>query len=162
MGEEEGSIVMKAKNELRAEVEIDADPGTVWSVLMDFGAYPEWNPFIDPIAGDHAVGARLRLRIQPPDSRGTRLTPRVTVFEPGRVFGWLGSLGVPRIFDGAHRFELEPLDGGRRTRFVQSERFRGILLPFVRRSVLPATLRGFQAMNRALADRVVTMKASVA
>ena len=153
---------MTAKNELRAEIEIDADPGTVWSVLMDFGAYPEWNPFIDSIEGDQAVGARLRLRIQPPDSRGTRLTPRVTVIEPGQVFGWLGSLGMAHMFDGAHRFELEPLDEGRRTRFVQSERFRGILLPFVRRAILPATLRGFEAMNHALAERAVATKASVA
>jgi hypothetical protein len=152
---------MTAKNELRAEVEIDADPGTVWDVLVDFGAYPEWNPFIDPIEGDQEVGARLRVRIQPPDSRGMTLKPAVTVNEPGRAFGWLGRLGgVPHIFDGAHRFELEPIDGGRRTRFVQSERFQGILLPFVRGSVLPATLRGFEAMNRALADRAVSMRAS--
>jgi hypothetical protein len=58
------------------------------------------------------------------------LTPHVTVVEPGRAFGWLGSLGIRHIFDGAHRFQLEPIDGGRRTRFVQSERFRGVLLPF--------------------------------
>ena len=69
---------------------------------------------------------------------------------------------MPHIFDGAHRFQLEPIDGGRRTRFVQSERFRGVLLPFVRRSVLPPTLRGFEAMNLALADRVAAMKVSPA
>jgi hypothetical protein len=151
---------MTVRNELRAEIEIDADPSTVWGVLADFEAYPEWNPFIDPIEGNQEVGARLRLRIQPPDSRGMTLTPHVTVVEPGRTFGWLGTLGVPHLFDGAHRFELEPIDGGRRTRFVQSERFRGVLLPFVRRSVLPATLRGFEAMNRALADRAVAKRTS--
>ncbi|MGH2597544.1 MAG: hypothetical protein ACRDH7_16525 [Actinomycetota bacterium] len=86
----------------------------------------------------------------------------MTVVEPGRVFGWLGSLGVAHIFDGAHRFELEPLDEGRRTRFVQSERFRGILLPFVRRAILPATLRGFEAMNHALAARAAAMKTTLA
>jgi hypothetical protein len=69
---------------------------------------------------------------------------------------------VPHLFDGAHRFQLEPIDAGRRTRFVQSERFQGILLPFVRRSVLPPTLRGFEAMNLALADRVAAMKAAAA
>jgi uncharacterized protein YndB with AHSA1/START domain len=42
---------MTAKNELRAEVEIDADPDSVWAVLMDFAAYPDWNPFIHPIEG---------------------------------------------------------------------------------------------------------------
>lgn len=151
---------MTAKNELRAEVEIEAGPERVWAVLMDFAAYPDWNPFIHPIEGSQQVGAKLKLRIQLPDSRGMSLTPRVTVVEPGRAFGWLGSLGVPHIFDGAHRFELEPIDGGRRTRFVQSERFGGVLLPFVRRSVLPSTLRGFEAMNRALADRVAAQKTS--
>jgi hypothetical protein len=150
---------MTDRNELRAEIEIDADPDSVWAVLMDFETYPEWNPFIQPIEGGRVVGATLRLRIQPPDSRGMALTPHVTEVEPGRAFGWLGSLGIRHIFDGAHRFQLEPIDGGRRTRFVQSERFRGILLPFVRRSVLPPTLRGFEAMNLALADRVAAMKA---
>ena len=89
------------------------------------------------------------------------LKPHVTVIELGRAFGWLGSLGVPYVFDGAHRFELEPIDGGRRTRFVQSERFRGVLVPFVRRSVLPATLRGFEAINRALAARAAARRASL-
>ena len=153
---------MTHRNELRAEIDIDADPDSVWAVLMDFETYPEWNPFIQPIEGSQAVGATLRLRIQPPDGRGMTLTPHVTVIEPGRAFGWLGSLGIRHIFDGAHRFQLEPIDGGRRTRFVQSERFRGVLLPFVRRSVLPPTLRGFEAMNLALADRVAAMKVSPA
>ena len=105
---------MTARHDLRAEIEIEADPATVWRVLMDFAAYPEWNPFIHPIEGEQELGAHLRVRIQPPGSRGMKLKPRVTVVEPGRAFGWLGTLGVPHIFDGAHRFELEPIDGGLR------------------------------------------------
>ena len=152
---------MTAKNELRAEIEVDAEPGTVWEVLTDFGAYPEWNPFIRSIDGDQTRGGRLRARLQPPGARGFTMKPTVTVNEPGSVFGWLGRLGgVPRLFDGAHRFELEAIDGGSRTRFVQSERFRGVLLPFVRRAILPATLQGFQAMNRALADRAAAAEAA--
>ncbi|MGZ5299516.1 MAG: SRPBCC family protein [Actinomycetota bacterium] len=154
---------MTTKNESRAEIEIDADPDTVWSVLTDFGAYPDWNPFITSIDGDQTMGGTLHVRLQPPEGRGITMDPAVTVNEPGRVFAWLGKLGgVPHLFDGAHRFELEPVDSGRRTRFVQSEQFQGFLLPFVRRSVLPATLRGFEAMNRVLADRAVAMKAAAA
>jgi hypothetical protein len=154
---------MTAKNDLRAEIEIDADPETVWGVLTDFEAYPGWNPFIKPIEGEQMIGSRLLVRLQPPEGRGITMKPIVTVNEPGRAFGWLGRLGgVPHLFDGAHRFELESIDGGRRTRFVQSERFQGVLLPLVRRSILPATLRGFEAMNRALADRAADMKAAAA
>jgi hypothetical protein len=159
----EGSRVMTTKNELRAEIVIEADPDTVWGVLTDFEAYPDWNPFLRSIVGGRTVGSRLHVRLQPPEGRGITMNPAVTVNEPGRAFGWLGKLGgVSHLFDGAHRFELEPLDGGRRTRFVQSERFQGILLPLVRRSVLPPTLRGFEAMNRALADRAVARKAAAA
>jgi hypothetical protein len=86
----------------------------------------------------------------------------VTVVEPDRAFVWLGTLVVSHIFDGAHRFELEPIDDARRTRFVQSERFSGILLPLARRSVLPATLRGFEAMNLPLVQRVAARKVPVA
>ncbi len=69
------------------------------------------------------------------------------------MFAWLGRFGIPGVFDGAHRFELEPLGEGR-TRFVQSEHFRGLLVPLLRRSLRTHTLAGFEAMNRALADRV--------
>ena len=67
--------------------------------------------------------------------------------------------GMPHLFDGAHRFELQPIDDGARTRFVQSERFRGSCC----RSSAGAssrTLRGFEAMNLALAERVAAVKAS--
>jgi hypothetical protein len=153
---------MTDRNELRAEIEIDAEPARVWAVLMDFEGYPTWNPFITSIEGEQTVGATLNARLQPEGGRGMTMSPKVTVNEPGSAFGWLGSLGVPHVFDGAHRFELQPIDGGTRTRFVQSERFRGILLPLVRRRILPATLRGFEAMNQALAERVVAVEASAA
>ncbi len=110
---------------------------------MDFEAYPDWNPFITSIQGERSVGAGSAPACSRPGGRGITMSPSVTVNEPGTAFGWLGRLGgVPHLFDGAHRFELQPIDGGSRTRFVQSERFRGILLPLVRRSVLPATLEG--------------------
>jgi hypothetical protein len=153
---------MTSKNELRAEIEVDAPPAAVWNVLMDFAAYPEWNPFITSIEGDQGIGATLKARLQPVGARGITMTPKVTVHEPGTAFGWLGRLGVPHIFDGAHRFTLESLDGGRRTRLVQSESFQGILLPFVRGKILPGTLKGFEAMNRALAARAEATQASAA
>jgi hypothetical protein len=79
--------------------------------------------------------------------------PRVTEAEEGRVFEWLGRLPVPGLFDGRHRFELEPVDGGR-TLLRHSERFRGVLVRFMRKSLDTQILAGFRAMNDALAERV--------
>ncbi|MHB8211958.1 MAG: SRPBCC family protein [Acidithiobacillus sp.] len=30
--------------QVETEIEIAASPERIWSILMDFSAYPEWNP----------------------------------------------------------------------------------------------------------------------
>jgi hypothetical protein len=76
--------------------------------------------------------------------------PRRAV-ESARELRWLGRLFVPGLFDGEHRLALEPLDGGR-SRFVQSERFDGLLVGLFGKT-LAATERGFAGMNEALKRR---------
>nr|WP_255305408.1 SRPBCC family protein [Acidithiobacillus ferrivorans] len=33
-------------HQIETNIEITATPERVWSILMDFPAYPQWNPFI--------------------------------------------------------------------------------------------------------------------
>ena len=79
-------------------------------------------------------------------------TPKVTEFVPGRRWAWLGQVGLPRIFDGAHYFEVEDLGNGR-SRFIQGEEFRGVLVPFLKPKLDGQTVDGFKAMNEALKSR---------
>lgn len=137
--------------ELRSEIEIDAPPERVWQVLIDFGAYSQWNPFIRSIEGEPRVGSRLKVRIEPPGARGMTFRPTVRVAEPARELRWLGRLFVPGLVDGEHRLALEPLEGGR-SRFIQSERFSGLLVGLIT-GTLAATERGFEQMNQALKTR---------
>ena len=68
--------------------------------------------------------------------------PTVMVVDPGRELRWLGKLFLPGLFDGEHRFEIhEDVPG--RVRFVQAERFRGLLVPFLRRMVEVDTVAMF-------------------
>jgi hypothetical protein len=137
--------------ELQASVEIDARAERVWAVLTDFDAYPEWNPFIRSIAGPMEQGARLVVRIEPPGRRAMTFRPRVLAVEPNRRFSWLGSLLARGLFDGEHVFLIEQI-GPLRIRFVQRERFSGLLVPLFRRA-LRATRAGFEHMNLALKAR---------
>lgn len=138
--------------QLRTEIEIDATPESAWDILMDFGAYPDWNPFIISLTGEPRVGARLEAHMQPPGGRAMTFRPTVTVIEPAHRFEWLGKLGISGLFDGRHRFEIEATPGG--TRLTQSEDFTGILVPLLSKSLDRGTSRGFEAMNQALKERV--------
>lgn len=137
--------------EIEAFEEIDAPPDIVWDVLLAFDSYPEWNPFVRSIEGAPVEGERLRVRIEPSDSRGLTFEPEVVAVEEDRRLVWVGRLVVPFVFDGYHEFHLEPIDEGTRTRLLQRETFRGALVPllFDRESLE----RGFAAMNRALKER---------
>lgn len=55
---------------IETTIEIDASPAEVWEALTDAAAYPDWNPFIRSLEGDLQVGAKLRVRIEPPNGRG--------------------------------------------------------------------------------------------
>lgn len=134
---------------------VDAPPEVVWQVLTDFRAYPEWNPFIPQIEGEVREGAKLRVRIEPPGSRGTTFRPEVKVVRPPHQLAWLGRLFVPHLFDGRHEFRLVPLADGERTRFVQRETFGGLLVPILLDG--EAVRRGFEAMNERLAERAEEM-----
>jgi len=137
------------RHELRTEVEIDAPVETVWTVLTDLDSYTHWNPFITDASGDVAVGEKLVNRLQPPGGKPMTFKPVVTAVEPARIFEWLGRPGVPGVFDGRHRFELEPTPSGG-TRVAHSEQFRGVLVRLMRKSLDTQTLAGFEAMNTAL------------
>lgn len=136
--------------ELRSEIDIRAPAARVWAILSDFGSYPEWNPFILELKGELREGARLSVKIQPPGRKAMTFRPTVRAVEPERKLRWLGKLMVGGIFDGEHSHVLEPIGEG--TRYTQSERFSGVLVPFTG-GMLSSTQNGFEAMCSALKSR---------
>jgi len=146
--------------ELTHEIEIDAPPDEVWRVLADTDRYGEWNPFITSLRGELRDGAKLEVRIAPPGGKAMTFRPTVLTAVPGRELRWLGRLLVPGLFDGEHRLVLEPLVEGR-TRFVQSERFSGVVVRMLA-GTLEKTRLGFHEMNQALRAEVEARRAVAA
>jgi hypothetical protein len=137
---------------IETQIDLPAVPSAVWDELVDTASIGSWNPFITSVTGVFEVGERLRVRIAPEGGRPMTFTPRVTVVEPGRRLEWLGTMGVPGLFDGRHSFTLTPVGEGS-TRLVQAEEFSGALVPFTGR-LLGRTEAGFEAMNAALLVRL--------
>lgn len=143
---------------IETQIDLPAAPSVVWQHLVDTASMGSWNPFILYMSGVLEVGARLQVRIALVGGRPMTFKPRVTVLEPGQRLEWLGTVGIPGLFDGRHSFTLTPVGEGR-TRLVQAEEFSGALVPFTGK-VLRRTEAGFHAMNAALLIRLD--KASVA
>jgi hypothetical protein len=139
-------------HEITTQIEIEATPETVWSILLDFPSYPEWNPFVRSITGVAKVGDRLAILVQPEGGKGMTFRPTVLTVIPNQELRWLGRLLLPGIFDGEHYFKISRL-APRRVKFVHGERFSGVLVPFVKSRLDGGTKTGFLAANQALKAR---------
>jgi hypothetical protein len=135
--------------QLITSIEIDAPPNVIWEILTEFDRFELWNPFIRSIDGTAVPGTKLKVKVQPPEGNVMTFQSMVLVADPGKELRWLGRVIFPGIFDGEHSFQIEPLSD-RRVRFVHSEKFSGLLVPFFWQSLDTQTRRGFEAMNQAL------------
>lgn len=139
---------------VETRVAISAPPERVWQVLLDFERYREWNPLLDYLGGEPAVGERLTLKLNPPSGNGYTFRPVVTSRIENRLFSWIGVTFVRGVFDGEHFFELEPTGNGR-TLLTNREAFSGLLAPLMQRTaMLRGAEPGFKSMNELLKHRV--------
>lgn len=138
--------------EVRASIEIAAPARVVWSVLTDLRRFGDWNPFIRAATGSTDVGKTVRVRVR--TSLGLPLVFHATVLgsDENRELHWRGHVLAPWFADGEHWFTIEAIDA-RRVRFVQRERFSGVLPRFAARLLAREAERGFEAMNLAIATR---------
>ncbi|WP_413205128.1 SRPBCC family protein [Rhodospirillum sp. A1_3_36] len=132
---------------------IHAPPATVWAILTDFPAMGTWNPFIPALSGIAEKGARLTVTVKPPGHAPMTFRPTVLIAEPGTELRWRGQVLLPGLFDGEHYFKLtSEVDGT--TFLTHGEVFSGLLSRWIFTPALrDATLKGFEAMNRALKAR---------
>jgi hypothetical protein len=100
--------VQALRREMKTQIDIDAPPARVWSVLTAFEAYGEWNPAIVAVSGDVDVGSRLTLRFQPPGTRGYTFRPKLLVVDHLRELRWAGWPRMPFVFETEHYFAMDP------------------------------------------------------
>lgn len=137
--------------EIRTEINIDAPSEKVWKILTDFGAYPNWNPFIVSLTGNVKVGSIFKVVLHPPESGQMTFKPTCLSMEANKELTWLGKLLFPGIFDGKHIFTLQNM-GSSKTKLVQREEFSGLLVPLLWKQLDKNTRKGFELMNQKLKE----------
>ncbi len=143
--------VTATAKEIKTEILINETPEKVWSILTNFNDYPNWNPFIKFIEGEVKVGNKITVRIEPPKAKGMTFTPKILTLDTNKELKWIGRLLFTGLFDGEHKFEL--IDNGNgTTTFIQSEKFKGIFVPFFKKQLDNNTKKGFEEMNEKLKE----------
>lgn len=132
--------------QIKTKIVINCNIEKVWQILMNFNEYPEWNSFIKYIKRSENEKNKLEVKIQPPNKNMMVFRPTIIDEIPNKRFSWKGKLLFSGLFDGEHFFELISNNDGSTT-FIHSEKFSGILLPFID---LSATEKGFILMNNEL------------
>ncbi|MFL5477108.1 MAG: SRPBCC family protein [Gemmatimonadales bacterium] len=113
----------------RVEIHVKATPDEVWDLLVEAPEYHRWNSTVTRIDGQIREGERLTLHV-PGTDRSFR--PRVSDLIPNERMTWTG--GLAPVFKGARTFLLRA-GPDCTTDFIMEERFTGILLPLVGRSM---------------------------
>ncbi|CEI63543.1 hypothetical protein FVEN_g6674 [Fusarium venenatum] len=139
--------------EIQESLIISAPPAKVWAFLMDLKSWPEWNTFvtsieIQPPHSELSVGSKQTIII----NKSQSYTNTVSVLIPEKELRWNGSILTPAFIDTEHWCLLERVDGDDTlTRFVQGERFSGMLAPIVGAMGKLEELReGYVRMNQDL------------
>lgn len=128
---------------------IDAPRELVWRLLMDFDSYPEWNPFMQSVAGRAAVGRTLHIRLTPPGADEQDVEGKIFVFRPPRKLRWQSRLLAPGVRDLEYEVIVAPL-GPNRAEVIQRARYEGLLAVF---TDIDSTKAGLEAMTAALEHR---------
>lgn len=145
---------MGGAQSISTEVEIQASPATVRSVLKDFASYKQWSSWtIEPI--DSSAG-KTSSELKPEENR-LKVDMKGTVFRPlvkensTECFAWEGSLYG--LLVGRHEFvwsSSNKTQGG--TTMAQKEDFHGVLAFMFAPGWSPrkSTLEGWNAFFRDL------------
>ena len=138
---------------VRTETTIDAPIERVWETLIDFASYDAWNPLIRGMRAKPEVGSDADFTIALGE-RALSVQSKVARVEPLRELVLTGPRAVWQrpFFVGVHFWRLEASDS--RTQLVHGEQLGGLVLPLIWWWLEPRLVRGYDAMNRALAHVV--------
>jgi hypothetical protein len=111
-------------------VTIHARPETIWALLTDAAAYPQWNSTVERIDGHIVAGGRVTVHTKSAPGRAFPL--RITEFVPSQKMVWAGGMPLG-LFAGTRSFVLTAASGG--VSFAMDETYDGLLAPLITRSI---------------------------
>ena len=145
------SLLINTEWEVSHELDIDAPPAVVWSLLADLSTYPQWNRYSPKVSGTLAVGEEVWVEAHL-DDEVRQVQNFVLSIKPEQELCW-GSAGWFRwLANGVRCRWLTPNEAGG-THLVHHEVMQGPLAWLVQLIYQDRIERGIQLVNESVAGR---------
>ncbi|MEL6628179.1 MAG: SRPBCC domain-containing protein [Bacteroidota bacterium] len=132
------------------EIEIEAPPEVVWSVLMDADRYDEWNPVMKLLEGDLKEGNQVKYQFTQDENTISEISSTVKQIVSYQLLNQQG--GVPLIITFDHQYILT--SSGEGTLLTIHEEYRGIYVNFWNPDPVQAA---YQRLNQAIKTRTESL-----
>lgn len=114
--------------EVKTEIEIKAPVETVWTALIDFKAWSEWNPIVNYIIGKAEDQAKLKIIMTGANGTdGQKYQAEITEFNAPYAFRWRAKMMTGLLFTNDKTFLLSENNGI--TKLTHCETFSGLFVP---------------------------------
>lgn len=140
-------LVFTGKKSAHSELIINAPAEKVWTVLTDFGKYPEWNPTMKLVKGEVKEGNKVVYQFTQDADNVSEISAKVQKLIPNKLLNQKG--GIPLILTFNHRYVLEPQ--GEKTKMIIHEDYGGIGVNFWNPKEVE---KAYERLNQALKKRV--------
>lgn len=131
------------------EIIVESSSENIWSIILDFDSYPQWNPFTPMVAGEPKVGAPVMLHARLYGKKPLLTPHHIVELVPGHKLSWVQD-SPPEWLLRAVRSQIIEADGPGRVRFINRIEMKGPLALLTYWIMGPAIRRGFWDMSKAL------------
>lgn len=146
------SISGRKMQTIVTEIEIQAPPEKVWSILTDIDKWQDWNPTINASQGKASVGATVAITMMSKEAGkdGPKYNPEFIKLEEHKYFHWRAHMMAGFIFTNDKIIELEKTDSG--TKVTHKETFKGAMAALMKGQMDKGVPPILKMMNKALKE----------
>lgn len=119
-------LALTGRKSVHAEIILKAKPQKVWNVLMNKGAYVEWNKVLVPVKGDLVVGSTVEYMFYQDENTKSVIPSKVKGIVKNKLLNQGG--GMTGVLTYNHKYILEEVAEG--TKAIIHEDYRGIGVHF--------------------------------
>lgn len=144
------SIAGSKMQTIQTEIDIEAPPEKVWSIISEVDKWHEWSPTINASEGKAEIGSVVTITMmsKEPGKDGPKYNPEIIQMEEPTYFHWRAHMMAGFIFTNEKIIELEKTESG--TKVIHKETFKGLMAAAMKGQMEKGVSPMLNLMNDAL------------